>query len=314
MKKYSLEDLRQIYESKRYLTKDRFVHYFVNRYGYSEKASKQAFRLFLEFPKGIYDDEDKKTLDVIIPNAIDLVNGIMNNSHIGYDLDKEKEYKKIIFKENDVVNETVVDMNNSDDIGTYAEIIKRKVDTISSCDKVYNVHHGETNKETDETYTPMYAVEPLVKYIPKGFKIWCPFDKDWSAYVQVFRSKGYNVVCSHIDEGKDFFEYEPKEYDIIVSNPPFSISTKILSRLYDLRKPFVMLLPLKYLQSVERCRLFSKHGLELLSFDSRVGYYTWKDFSKPKEGNYQASSYFCWNVLPEKLIIENLKKDKRSLK
>ena len=33
------------------------------------------------------------------------------------------------------------------------------------------------NSASDECMTPFYAVDPLVKYIPKGKKIWCPFDK-----------------------------------------------------------------------------------------------------------------------------------------
>ena len=41
------------------------------------------------------------------------------------------------------------------------------------------------NSASDECMTPFYAVDPLKKYIPKGKKIWCPFDKAWSAFVQI---------------------------------------------------------------------------------------------------------------------------------
>lgn len=169
--------------------------------------------------------------------------------------------------------------------------------------------HGDSNKESDECYTPEYAVKPLLKYIPKNFTIWCPFDKDWSAYVNIFRREGYNVICSHIDAGEDFFDYEPKQnYDIIISNPPFSLSFEVLNRLYGLGKPFIMLLPLKYLQAKNRGSLFVENGIQLLSFNERIGYYTNGDMTKPKEGNYQASSYFCWKILPKDLIIEKLNK------
>lgn len=169
--------------------------------------------------------------------------------------------------------------------------------------------HGNLNKESDECYTPEYAILPILKYIPKDFKIWCPFDKPSSNYVKVFEKTGYKVICSHIDEGGDFFEYEPKEYDIIVSNPPFSLSLEVLERLYNLGKPFIMLMPLKYLQAKGRGELFVKNGIQLLTFDKRIGYYTNGDMTKPKEGNYQASSYFCWKILPRDLIIEILNKD-----
>ena len=76
----------------------------------------------------------------------------------------------------------------------------------------------------DECYTPQYAVLPLLEFL-KPFKnkiIWCPFDKEESEFVKVFKSSGYNVVFSHIDDGQDFYKYEPEKWDLIVSNPPFT--------------------------------------------------------------------------------------------
>lgn len=29
----------------------------------------------------------------------------------------------------------------------------------------------------DECYAPDYAVKPIIKYIPKDWVVWCPFDK-----------------------------------------------------------------------------------------------------------------------------------------
>lgn len=40
---------------------------------------------------------------------------------------------------------------------------------------------------TDEWYTPRHAVEVILPYIPKEYTIWCPFDKEISQYVQVFK-------------------------------------------------------------------------------------------------------------------------------
>lgn len=57
------------------------------------------------------------------------------------------------------------------------------------------------------------------------------------------------MIHSHIDEGKDFFSYEPDEpYDYIISNPPFSCKDEVLKRLYELNHPYAMLLPLPTLQ------------------------------------------------------------------
>lgn len=126
--------------------------------------------------------------------------------------------------------------------------------------------------EHQELYTPYYAVKPIVKYIPKDYKIWCPFDMEWSSFYQTFKENGFDVIRSHIDEGKDFFLYEPDDYDVIISNPPFNIKDQILKRLYNLNKPFAVLLPLNTLQGKTRYKYF-KNGIQMLSFDQRIGFH-----------------------------------------
>lgn len=165
------------------------------------------------------------------------------------------------------------------------------------------------NAESDECLTPRYAVEPIIKYLEyKKFQtIWCPFDKKDSMYVRVLKKHGFNVLYSHINDGGDFFKNVPDiEFDCIVSNPPFSKKDKILQRLYELNKPFMMLLPQNSLQSIKRVELFIENSLEYLGFDRRICFYTKGDLTKIKFGNHFASGYFCYNVLPEKLIFEKL--------
>lgn len=74
--------------------------------------------------------------------------------------------------------------------------------------------------KNDECYTPDYAVEPLLEFIPKDKIIWCPFDTEESEFVKII-SQTNPVVHSHIWNNQDFFNYEPEEWDIIISNPPF---------------------------------------------------------------------------------------------
>lgn len=134
---------------------------------------------------------------------------------------------------------------------------------------------AKTDKASDEVYTPDYAVKPLIKYIDMlGYPltIWCPFDKDDSEYVKLIRDVGHYVIASHIDEGKNFFTFEPQEdYDVIISNPPFSIKDDVLRRLYELNKPYAMLLPLPSLQGQKRFPYI--RDCQALIFDKRINYY-----------------------------------------
>ena len=164
---------------------------------------------------------------------------------------------------------------------------------------------AKTDRASDEVFTPKYAVLPLVKYIPNGSTIWCPFDTLESEYVKVFTENGYKVIHSHIDEGKNFFEYEPKEYDIIISNPPFSIKDDIIKHLYELDKPYAMLLPIPTLQGQKRFE-YMKDGLQILSFNKRINFYTDSSRKEVQKGVSFGCAYFCKNFLPKDLILEEL--------
>lgn len=168
------------------------------------------------------------------------------------------------------------------------------------------------NEKADESYTPYYAVEPILKYIPLNKKIWCPFDQEWSAFYQTFKRAGYDVERSHIEEGKDFFTYEPDSYDVIVSNPPFSKKDKVLKRLYELQKPFAILLPLNSLQGQSRFPYFAQ-GIQMLAFDSRIGFHNVNHMESPVEGSPFATAYFCKDILPKDLIVEALIKYEKAL-
>ena len=126
----------------------------------------------------------------------------------------------------------------------------------------------------DERYTPSYAVLPLLEFLPPppaGKVIWCPFDKSWSEYVRILTGAGYKVICSHIDDGKDFFTYEPEHWDILISNPPFSKKDAVLEKAYSFNKPFALLLPVNTIQGKARFDIF-KNEIQLLCFDSRIGF------------------------------------------
>lgn len=80
----------------------------------------------------------------------------------------------------------------------------------------------------------------LLPYIPIN-AIVCLLDTQQSNYVKLLQARGNNVIYTHKKDGHDFFDYEPEHYDMIVSNPPYSITTEIYKRLFELEKPWAML-------------------------------------------------------------------------
>ena len=164
---------------------------------------------------------------------------------------------------------------------------------------------AKTNKASDEVFTPDYAVKPILKYINKSAIVWCPFDTKESEYVKLISKKGNKVIYSHIDDGKNFFEYEPNEhYDCIISNPPFSIKDEILQRLDELGKPYALLLPIPSLQGQKRFKYIK--NCQALIFDKRINYFTDIFRKNIQKGVSFGSFYLCKNFLPKDLIFEEL--------
>lgn len=176
---------------------------------------------------------------------------------------------------------------------------------------------------TDEWYTPEYAIIPILKYLKPNSIIWAPFDSKESNYVKILEAAGHKVYATHINNGNDFFKVTLKtKYDYIISNPPYSIRNEILKKLYEIGKPFAMLLPLTTMETPFRSKMFQKNGIEILAFDKRVNFIpSEKTIKRLKQesinegkkfkgikGASMNTSYFCKGILPEKLIFHKLER------
>lgn len=152
--------------------------------------------------------------------------------------------------------------------------------------------------ERDEYYTPPILVQPILEYVDPKLTVWCPFDTEDSEFVIQLRNNGNRVIHSHIWEGKDFFKYEPEHYDCIISNPPFTSKLAVLNRLYQLDKPFAMVLGLPILNYQEVGEFFIGKQLQLLIVDKKVSF----------DGNTSSfnNSYFCYKLLPRDIIFAHL--------
>ena len=152
---------------------------------------------------------------------------------------------------------------------------------------------------------------PLLEFLEpfRGQTIWCPFDTGESEFVKVLTAYDYDVVYSHVDNGQNFFTYEPNHFDLCISNPPFQDKKRTFERLLSFDKPFAMLMTLTWLNDSAPKRLFKEKDLQLLMFDERVKY---KNATEDKI-NF-SSAYYCYNFLPKQIIMRSLKEDIRQRK
>ena len=162
-----------------------------------------------------------------------------------------------------------------------------------------SIHRSSHN---DEYLTPPEAVRIVLPYV-QGKRIWCPFDEASSAFVQVLEAAGLTVLHSTLSEGQDFFQYVPgAPFDCIVSNPPYSIRNQVFAWLFELKKPFMMLVNGSGIfDNRARFDLFREHGVELLVYKGRTAFIRKSD-GKSQSPMFQ-SLYLCHDMLPERLVF-----------
>lgn len=100
-------------------------------------------------------------------------------------------------------------------------------------------YQEEKASSKDHVATPRWVVEDIYKLIGiENYKsIWFPFNH----YDSEFKLKAdelklqYKATHKFDDLGNDFFITEPpKDCDLMISNPPFSLQYEIIKRSFDL--------------------------------------------------------------------------------
>lgn len=161
----------------------------------------------------------------------------------------------------------------------------------------------------DEFYTPMYAVEPLGKYISVDSPIWCPFDTSDSLIVKFFKDRGNSVVNTHLSGGTDFFNIEFPKSRIVVSNPPYSRKGDVLQRLFDQKVRFAMLVGVVGLfESEKRFSMFQGNKFEVMWMNKRISYFKSYTDQKPSINPPFSSVWLTSGILPNGNVFERIKK------
>lgn len=140
--------------------------------------------------------------------------------------------------------------------------------------------------ERDQCGTPSYAVNPLAWYLPKDKIIWESAAGE-GLLVDALELRGFKVVRSEIMEGQDYFVYEPPEWDIQVTNVPFSVKYEWFQRACLLEKPFALLMPSDVLFAAQGQRIITQYNVEVLTPSQRINY---KMPNKGWDGSAQMST------------------------
>lgn len=164
--------------------------------------------------------------------------------------------------------------------------------------------HTKSFLKHDDYMTPFSAWDDIKDYIPKDKLIWEAFygDGDSGTYLEKLN---FNVIHQPVD----FFDFNLG--DIVVSNPPFSKVPEILTRLKDLDKPFILIMPSSKINTQYFRNLFGNDPdpIQIIIPRKRI-HFNKKVDGKTPDGwgnccNFECF-YYCWKInLPRDIVWLN---------
>lgn len=158
--------------------------------------------------------------------------------------------------------------------------------------------HTKTFLKHDDYMTPKYAWEHIQHLIPKDKVIWEAFYGDGQSGNHL-TELGFDVI----HEPVDFFENDLG--DMIVSNPPFSQSKEVMSRLKKLDKPFIMILPSSKINTSYVRENYKNSELQIIIPRKRIQFVKFVDGKKAETKNACNFDcfYYCYKMNFPKDII-----------
>ena len=153
----------------------------------------------------------------------------------------------------------------------------------------------KTFSKNDDYMTPKSAWENIKQYIPQDKVIWEAFygDGESGKYLEEL---GFNTIHEDID----FFENNKGE--IVVSNPPFTLIPEILTKLKEINKPFILIMPSPKLITQYFRKLFSNNDdpIQIIIPRKRIQFLKLvKGVVETDKKNMKCNFdcfYYCWKI------------------
>ncbi len=161
--------------------------------------------------------------------------------------------------------------------------------------------HTKTFTNHDHYMTPKYAWENIKDYIPKDKVIWEAFYGDGKSG-DYLKELGFNII----HEDKDFFTESPDEWDMIVTNPPYSESKKVINKLMEYNKPFIIIMPSAKINTSYFRENFMNKNLQIIIPRKRIQFIKLVDGKVPDKCKNACNFdcfYYCYKMnLPRDII------------
>jgi len=152
--------------------------------------------------------------------------------------------------------------------------------------------HTKTFTKYDDYMTPRSAWENIKHIIPKDKVIWEAFYGDGESG-RYLSDMCFNVIHEDIDF------YENNLGEIIISNPPFSDCKRMMKRLKELDKPFILILPSSKINTSYCRENFKDKGLQIIIPRKRIHFDKLINGVRPTEWKNACNFdcfYYCYKM------------------
>lgn len=156
------------------------------------------------------------------------------------------------------------------------------------------------NVLSDEWYTPQFIVDKCVEIYQKQLygkppKILLPYDTENSLFVKTLKDKDITYGI------RDFLEND-YNYDVLITNPPFSLKEKVFEKCLQNGKHFILVLPETFVFSVKFFDLLEKYKFNYKIYSPKQRVYFIDENGKQNRPNFhtviiQVSKYFAKNEI-----------------
>ena len=160
---------------------------------------------------------------------------------------------------------------------------------------------SKTFTKHDSYMTPPCAWDNIKHLIPNDKIIWESAYGDGESG-EYLKSLGFQIFHKNID----YFKNEPADWDIQITNPPFSKKKEWFNRAKELNKPFIILAPASMICTQYIRKLFSEDKLQIIIPRKRIHFIKLINGVKPEGWKNQCNFdcfYYCWKMNLEKDII-----------
>lgn len=140
------------------------------------------------------------------------------------------------------------------------------------------------NDLSDEWYTPKFIVDKCIEIAKDKIDkkvVLLPFDTEKSIFVKEL-SNTSAILCYGF---RDFLT-EKYDYDILITNPPFSFKEKIFEKCLQNNKDFILVLPETFIFSVGFYDLIEKYNFHYKLFSPKQRVYFIDEQGKQNRPNF----------------------------